>query len=118
LGTKFKIVMGYKSTPEINLAMERGEIGARAGASLASLKQEKPEWFRDNKIVALVQGGIVREDELPNVPLMQDLAQNDEQRQLLTLIASPPAIGRPFFTTPDVPADRGAALTKAFDATM
>ena len=32
LGTKFKIVMGYKSTAELDLAMERGEVSARAGA--------------------------------------------------------------------------------------
>jgi tripartite-type tricarboxylate transporter receptor subunit TctC len=71
LGTRFKIVMGYKSTPQINLAMERGEIAARAGASLAGLKQERPDWFKENKIVILFQAGVVREKELPNVPLMQ-----------------------------------------------
>jgi hypothetical protein len=118
LGTKFKIVMGYKSTPQINLAMERGEIAARAGASLAGLKQERPDWFKESKVVVLTQIGMAREKELPDVPLMQELAKTPEQRQLLTLIAAPPSIGRPFFTTPGVPADRLAALRQAFEATM
>src|SRR5262249_35087663 len=53
-----------------------------------------------------------------NVPLMHELGKTAEQRQVLTLVSSPPSLGRPFFTTPDVPADRVAALQQAFAATM
>jgi tripartite-type tricarboxylate transporter receptor subunit TctC len=118
LGTKFKIVMGYASSAEVDLAMERGEVNARGGASLAGMLQERGEWIRDKKVVALVQVGAEREKDYPDVPLMHELAKTAEQRQVLTLVSSPPALGRPFFTTQDVPADRVAALRKAFDATM
>ena len=52
------------------------------------------------------------------MPLMHELAKTPEQRQILTLLSLPPALGRPFFTTPDVPAERVAALRRAFEATM
>jgi tripartite-type tricarboxylate transporter receptor subunit TctC len=118
LGTKFKIVMGYRSTAELDLAMERGEVAARAGASLAGILQERPTWIKDNKVLALSQVGDVRERAFPDVPLMHELAKTAEQRQILTLLSLPPALGRPFFTTPDVPAERALALRRAFEATM
>jgi tripartite-type tricarboxylate transporter receptor subunit TctC len=118
LGTKFKIVMGYKSTAELDLAMERGEVAARAGASLAGILQERPTWIEGNRVVVLNQIGDERDKAFPQVPLMHELAKTDEQRQILSLLSLPPALGRPFFTTPDVPAERAAALRRAFDATM
>jgi len=118
LGTKFKIVMGYAGSPEVDLAMERGEVAARAGASLSGMRQERGDWIRDKKVIPLVQVGSERDKDYPDVPLMQELAKTTEQRQVLNLVSSPPALGRPFFTTPDAPADRVAALRKAFDATM
>ena len=66
----------------------------------------------------LVQTGAEKEAEYPNVPLMHELGRNDEERAILELISSPAALGRPFFLPPDVPADRVAALRKAFAATM
>jgi hypothetical protein len=118
LGTRFKIVMGYKSTAELDLAMERGEVAARAGASLAGILQERPTWIEGNRVVVLNQIGDERDKAFPQVPLMHELAKTDEQRQILALLSLPPALGRPFFTTPDVPAERAAALRRAFEATM
>jgi tripartite-type tricarboxylate transporter receptor subunit TctC len=118
LGTKFKIVMGYKSTAELDLAMERGEVAARAGASLAGILQERPTWIAGNRVVVLNQIGDVRDRAFPQVPLMHELAKTTEQRQILTLLSLPPALGRPFFTTPEVPAERAIALRRAFEATM
>jgi tripartite-type tricarboxylate transporter receptor subunit TctC len=118
LGTKFKIVMGYKSTAELDLAMERGEVAARAGASLAGILQERPTWIQGNRVVVLSQIGDIRDPAFPQVPLMHELAKTPEQRQILSLLSLPPALGRPFFTTPDVPAERAIALRRAFEATM
>ena len=98
--------------------MERGEVEVRSGFSYGSLATEHPDWIRDKKAVFLVQVGGVREPDLPDVPLMSELAKSDEQRQILTLISSTVALGRPYLTTPDVPADRVAALRQAFMATM
>lgn len=117
VGTKFKIITGFPST-HIDLAMERGEVDVRSGFSYGSLAVEHPDWIRDKKAVFLVQVGGVREPDFPDVPLMSDLAKTDEQRQILTLISSTVALGRPYLTTPDVPADRVAALRRAFMATL
>ena len=118
LGTRFKVVMGYKSSAELDLAMERGEVQARSGASLAGILQERAYWIKDKKVFVLTQIGTEREPDFPDVPLMHELAKTDEQRQILNLISLPPSLGRPFFTTPDVPAERAAALRRAFEATM
>ena len=118
LGTKFKIVLGYATTPQADLAMERGEIAARAGFSLSSIMQEHADWIREKKVALLVQVGATAEPGFPQVPLMHDLAKTPQTRRILALISSPVALGRPFFTTADVPVDRVAALRRAFDATM
>ncbi len=52
------------------------------------------------------------------MPLLGELATSDEQRQIIDLIISPQLMGRPILTTPDVPADRLAALRAAFDKSM
>lgn len=118
LGTKFKIIVGWRSAGEIDLAMERGEIHSRNGFSLGSLLIEHPEWVSEKKLNFLMQVGGEREAMFPDVPLMSDLARNDEEREILKLISSTVALGRPLLTTPQIPADRLAALRKAFDATM
>jgi tripartite-type tricarboxylate transporter receptor subunit TctC len=118
LGTKFKMVLGYASSTDIDIAMERGEIAARGGFSLSGIRQERPQWLRDKMINVLVQVGNEREKDFPDVPLMHELAKTDAQREILTLLSSPIALGRPFFAPPDTPADRLAALRAAFEATM
>lgn len=118
LGTKFKMVMGYKDSAAVDLAIERGEVQARGGFTLTGIKQERPHWIAENKITMLVQVGAQPEVEYPNLPLMHELGRTEEERQILQLISSPAALGRPFFTPPEVPADRVAVLRKAFAATM
>lgn len=118
LGYKFKIVSGYRSTNEIHLAMERGEVSGRAGNFFSSLKAQNPDWLATGKIDILLQIGAVRDPEWPNVPLLTDLAQTDEQRQIFKLFSAEIALGRLFVTTPGVPQDRLAALRKAFNETM
>jgi tripartite-type tricarboxylate transporter receptor subunit TctC len=118
LGTKFKMVLGYASSAEVDLAIERGEVQARGGFSLTGIKQERPHWLAEKKVNVLLQVGAEREAEYPDVPLMHELARTEEQRQILTLISSPALLGRPFFTPPDIPADRFAALRKAFTAVV
>src|SRR5436190_4288144 len=89
LGTKFTIVTGYATSPEADLAMERGEVSARAGFSLSAIMQEHAGWIKDKKVNVLVQVGTQREKAFPDVPLMHELAKTREQRQILTLISSP-----------------------------
>jgi tripartite-type tricarboxylate transporter receptor subunit TctC len=115
-GAKVRLVTGYPGGNDINLAMERGEVDGRCGWSWSSIKSQK--WLRDGKINPLVQFGMEKHADLPDVPLALDLAANDEQRQVVRLLTAGQFIGRPFFAPPDIPSDRKGALRKAFDATM
>jgi tripartite-type tricarboxylate transporter receptor subunit TctC len=114
-GAKVRLVTGYPGGNDINLAMERGEVDGRCGWSWSSLKSQK-NWLR--QINPLAQFAVEKNAELPNVPWAIERAANDEARQVLRLLTAGQFLGRPFFSTPDLPADRKAALRAAFDATM
>jgi tripartite-type tricarboxylate transporter receptor subunit TctC len=116
IGTKFKIVIGYAGGNDINLAMERGEVDGRGSNSWASWKATRPDWLRDHKINILVQIGLTKASDLPDVPLLMDLAANDQDRAIFRLLSAPTTIGRPVFTSPGVPPERVKALRDAFDA--
>jgi tripartite-type tricarboxylate transporter receptor subunit TctC len=115
LGTKFKVILGYPGGNDINLAMERGEVDVRGSNSWASWKATRPQWLAEHKINILVQIGLKKAPDL-DAPLLMDLASNAEDRALLRLLSASTQVGRPIFTTPDVPAERVAALRAAFDA--
>ncbi len=117
-GTRFKIVTGYPGGNDINLAMERGEVGGRGSNSWESWKSTRPQWLRDKLIHVLVQIGLKRHPELPDVPLMLELGRTEDDRNVLAFISADTAISRPIVTTPDAPRERVAALRRAFDATM
>jgi len=117
-GTRFKIITGYPGGNDINLAMEKGEVGGRGSNSWASWKSGHPEWIADKKIYILVQIALKRAAELADVPLMSELAKTDEDRQVLTFISSDMGVSRAFVTAPGVPPERLAALRQAFMETM
>ena len=114
-GAKVKLVTGYPGGNDINLAMERQEVDGRCGWSWTSLKSQKT-WLP--QINVLVQFNLEKNADLPDVPMALERAASDEQRQVLRLLIAGQYVGRPFFTSPDIPADRKAALRAAFDATM
>jgi tripartite-type tricarboxylate transporter receptor subunit TctC len=118
LGTKFKIVPGYGSTPQMNMAMERGETEGVGALGWEAVKAQMSPWLADRKIKMIAQFGFERASVLPDVPLMLDLAKSQADRQALSMLFSRTEIGRPYFLPPDVPADRVTALRRAFDATM
>ena len=118
LGAKFKLVVGYPDGTDVNLAMERGEVEARATNPWVSYKATTPHLVEKKMIIPIMQVGLEKEADLTDVPLLRDLARNPEEKQILDFISRSVAIGRPVATTPGVPADRVAALRKAFDATL
>jgi tripartite-type tricarboxylate transporter receptor subunit TctC len=118
LGTKFKVVSGYPGGNEINLAMERGEVQGRCGWSWSSVVATHKKWLEEKKINILVQLSMRKHPDLPNVPLVMDLAKTDEGRGIFKLIFSRQPMGRPFVAPPDVPAARVAMLRKAFMETL
>ena len=117
LGTKFKIVTGYRTSEDVNLGMQRGEVQARA-FGIDSVASQHPDWISEHKVAFLVQSGAKRDKRLPDVPLASELAKNDEQREVFQLISSAPALGQPYLAPPGVPPERLAALRNAFAATL
>ncbi len=117
LGTRLKVVSGYPGGNAVNLAMERGEVQGRCGWSWSGIKSERRQWIEDGLIKVLIQLALTKHAELPDVPLVTDLAQSDEQRQLLRLVLARQPLGRPFYAPPDVPPERAEALRRAFIAT-
>ena len=118
LGTKFKIVTGYPGGNDIDLAIERGELQGRCGWSWTSLKALHPMWLEQHKLNILFQTGLSKHPDLPDVPLVVDLAKTDEDRAILRLIFARQAMAWPYLTPPGVPADRIEALRKTFNDTM
>jgi tripartite-type tricarboxylate transporter receptor subunit TctC len=118
LGTQMKIITGYPGGNDVNLAMERGEVDGRCGWSWSSVVSTRSSWIKDKKITVLMQLSLEKHPDMPDAPLITDLAKTDEQRALLRLIFARQALGRPFLAPPDDPADRVAALRQAFMATM
>jgi tripartite-type tricarboxylate transporter receptor subunit TctC len=118
IGTKFQLVVGYPDGNDVNLAMERGEVEGRCSSPWPSYLAATPHYVLDKLITPIVQVGLEKEPDLPNVPLLRELAKTAQERQVLDFMSLAVAIGRPIATTPGVPAERVAALRKAFDETL
>jgi tripartite-type tricarboxylate transporter receptor subunit TctC len=116
-GAKIKIVTGYPGTNEIQLATERGEVDGLCGLSWSTLKGRYPHWLKDKKANILIQAGIKKQVDLPDVPSATEVARQPDQIQILKLILIGQAMARPFAAPPGIPADRKAALIAAFDRT-
>jgi tripartite-type tricarboxylate transporter receptor subunit TctC len=114
LGTKFRLVEGYKTVPDVSLAMIKGEVEAVC-QSLIGLKGGNLQgWIEGGKLKVLFN---VEEKRIPGLdaPSIFEFAKTDEQKELLRLFASAGEIGRPMLIPPNVPADRVRALREAFN---
>jgi len=118
LGTKFKIISGYPGGNDVVLAMERGEVEGRCGWSWSTITATHPDWVKDKKIHLLVQLALEKHPDLPDVPVIVDLAKTTEQRQIIKLIFARQVVGRPYLAPPGIPKDRLEILRKAFIETM
>ena len=117
-GGKFKMVPGYPGGNDINLAMERGEVQGRCSIPWSTVKATRRFWIDEHKVNLLMQYSLGKHADLPDVPLVMDLAKTEEQRTILKLIFGRQVMGRPYVTPPDVPKERVAILRKAFTDTM
>lgn len=117
IGTKFKIVSGYKANTDVLLAMERGEVEGLSG-SWSSLKAERPQWLRDKQINLLVQIATEKHPDLSDVPLIMDFVKTDEDRAMWQVMLAVATMGRPLVAPPGTPSSRVALLRAAFERTM
>jgi tripartite-type tricarboxylate transporter receptor subunit TctC len=116
VGTKFKVVLGYKGSAPMVAAMEKGEAGGTATYGYTALKTLKPHWLKNNQVNVLFVIGFKRNPEIPHVPTLPELGNTDLDKKVLSLLTSRSAIGRSYVAPPGIAADRGAVLRKAFDA--
>ena len=118
LGTRFKPIMGYDPGSGMTLALESGETEGVCGLSWSTIKAARPHWIKDNKLNVIVQLGLAKLPELPDVPAALDLVTDPVKKQVLGLILVRQELGRPVAAPPGVPADRLEILRGAFEATM
>ena len=118
LGGKLRLVTGYPGGADINLATERGEVDGRCGWSWSSINATGADWLKNKKISLTIQFAMKKHPDLPHIPLIRDLVTDPADKKALDVHLSPQVYGRLFATGPKVPADRAAALRKAFWATM
>jgi tripartite-type tricarboxylate transporter receptor subunit TctC len=119
LGTKFKLVTGYQGGPAIDLAMRRGEVEGRGNNIWSAYKADMPDEIRDGTLHVLIQTGLRKEPDLPDVPFFLDLVKGDPKREPVAKFMSyAVSIARPFAAPPGVPPERVELLRRAFDETM
>ena len=116
IGTKFRVVSGYRGTTEVLLAMERGEVMGLGDWSLSNIRSRNPEMLKQGKIRLLMQTSLKKSPDLPNVPLVLDFAKSVEDRQVMETFLAQKAVARPVLAPPGVPPDRIQALRAAFMA--
>ncbi len=117
LGSKFKLIMGYRGSAEAMLAVERSEAEGHC-TGWDTLKTRHPDWIANGSVRVIVQFALARHAELPDIPTAVELADTPDKKQALAAVVNASEVGSAFFTTPGAPPDRVAALRRAFDATM
>jgi tripartite-type tricarboxylate transporter receptor subunit TctC len=119
IGTKNKIISGYKGGNDVYLAMERGEVHGRCGGLKSSIRSTRPDWFPQKKINVVIQISAERDPDFADVPTVMELIGNDaRKKKILQLVLAPMEMDRPVLAPPGVAADRVKMLRDAFVATM
>ena len=118
LGTRMRIVTGYQGSGDFMLAIERGEVDGMGGSSISTLRSTRPQWLKEKKIDLILQIALRKHPDYPDVPLALDFVKDPDDRKVMELIFSRQEIAFPYAAPPGLPADRLAALRKAFNDTL
>jgi len=119
LGAQIRVIPGYKGSADVKLAMNRGEVQGICGLPWSTVKSFWRQELESGEFRPIQQISGDKTSELPGtVTHYTDFIKTDENRQLFGLLFGVQTLGRIYATPPDVPADRIAALRKAFDETM
>lgn len=119
-GAKIKLVAGYPGSRELSLALQKGEIHATCGLNFSTAKAHYQNLLNHPDVRVLVQEDMKPNAELANagVPLAYTFLKSDADKRAAEVFYAQSMINRVFFAPPDVPADRLAALRKAFMDTI
>jgi tripartite-type tricarboxylate transporter receptor subunit TctC len=118
LGTKMRMISGYPGGSEMSLAMQRGEIEGECGWSWGSMKTRTAQWLRDGKIKVLLQAGLKKNPDLPNVPSALDYVKDDEARGIMKAVLTGTLLAWPLVAPPGLGDAKVAQLRGAFQAMM
>jgi tripartite-type tricarboxylate transporter receptor subunit TctC len=118
IGTKIRVILGFRGSPDQALAMMRGEAESIGGMAWEAIQTNHLDWLTEKKIRILYAQGAHRIADLPNDPGLLDLAIDERSRQILGLLGSGPDIGRTVVAEPGIPPARAEVLRRAFMATM
>ncbi len=113
-GSKIKIISGYKGGSDVLIAMERGEVDGRCGASLSTYRTVRPDWLPEKKINVLLQTSLKKDPLAGDAPWIMDLPMTEQQRATLELILAPRVMHRTFLAPPETEPNRLAALRAPF----
>ena len=117
LGTKFKVITGYRGMNGVDAAVDKGEVQGRAGV-YASIIAIRPHWVEKGLVTHLAIADLEPNPSVPGVPLLIDMAKNEDDKAVMRLIFGSGVLGRAWLAPPGVPADRVAALRAAFEKTL
>src|SRR5215831_19286596 len=118
LGTKLKPIAGYPGTQEIMLAIERGELDGIVGYSWGVARAGNRDDLASGRLKIVMQLGLEKHKELPDVPMLDDFVTAPMDRQVLDLIFSRQAMGRPLVAPPGLDPRLATALREAFAEAM
>ncbi|MGH2379001.1 MAG: Bug family tripartite tricarboxylate transporter substrate binding protein [Candidatus Limnocylindria bacterium] len=119
VGTQFELKTGYPGGNDVNLAIERGEVQGRCGWSWSSVVSTRQQWLDDKFVTILTQMSLNKHPDIPSdIPLVTELTTDPDAKQLLEVVFSRQAMGRPFAAPPGIPEERVKALQDAFEQTM
>jgi tripartite-type tricarboxylate transporter receptor subunit TctC len=116
LGMRLKIIQGYHSPGDVILAMARREVDGIV-QSVGAPDGARRQWLESGQMRVLFS---MEGDPVPGLaaPTIFEFTRTERQREVLAFFASSMELGRPFMAPPGAPADRVAALRRAFDLTV
>lgn len=116
LGSKFRVIGGYRGIAALHQALERGEISGYVAGHADEAKASLIAWLQSGIAFPILQLGPRPLPWLADVPLAAALAADAAQAAALERMFAVQRIGMAYVTPAGVPADRLAALRAAFDA--
>jgi tripartite-type tricarboxylate transporter receptor subunit TctC len=118
LGTKMKIILGYKGMGDRLVALQGGELQGNCGINSSSIVSIHGDLLSSGQLVPVMQSGLIPYPALKDVPLTQSFATNEKDRRTLETLFSQMSIARVFAAPPGVPSDRVTILRTAFMKAM
>jgi tripartite-type tricarboxylate transporter receptor subunit TctC len=112
------VIAGYPGSTDIVLAMQRGEVDGIGGQFMSTIMARSPEWLAEDRTVNhIYQLSMEKHELLPHVDLVRDMAETDEQRQAVDLLAASLMFARPFVAPPGIDPERLQTLRTAMEKT-